>query len=99
MDDLQTDVLADFLQTNDGLSKVASLFSQVAGRELSSDALQCIVFLKENGSPDLAAKIMADKLYQLDVDKISKFTKELSAATAVEKQMEMQTSMMKSMRT
>jgi hypothetical protein len=84
------DVLDSFLQTNDGLSKMAGLVGQFGGRELSADALQCISFMRANGASDLADAIMRDKLYQLSIDDVSKFTEKLSMATAYEKQVEIQ---------
>jgi hypothetical protein len=84
------DVLDSFLQTNDGLSKMAGLVGQFGGRELSPEALQVLMFLRMNGSNDLANAILHDKLYQLTIDDVTKFTKELSSATAYERQVEIQ---------
>jgi hypothetical protein len=92
------DILGSFLESNDGLSRMAQVFSRTVGRELSSEALQCLQFLDGNGSGDLVLKIMDMKQYQMTVDDLTKFTDKLSMATAFEKQTEVQSKAMKDMR-
>jgi hypothetical protein len=98
MSDAAPDILGSFLESNDGLSRLAQVFARTAGRELAPEALQCIEFLDANGSGDLVLSIMDRKQYQINVDDLTKFTDKLSMATAFEKQVEVQSKAMQSMR-
>ncbi len=89
------DILGGLLQSNDGLARMADLFSRMGGRELSSDALQVLAFLQSNGSPDLAEMIVSAKMYQLSVEDLTKMTREISSATAHEKMLEAQAKLFK----
>ncbi len=73
--------LGALLQSTDGLAQMAQTFAQVGGRELSSDAIACVMFLAENGSPDLVERLLAVKRYQLTTDDLGKFVDKLSPAS------------------
>ena len=66
--------------SDDGLAKVADLFTRISGKELSSDALHCLMFFEANGSSDLAASILAKKMYQVSPGELAKFIEKLSPA-------------------
>jgi len=74
--------LSAILSTTDGLSMSAQMFSRLAGRELSPGALEVLVFLSQNGSPDLADDIIRLKEFQTSVGDLTKFTEVLSPAMA-----------------
>jgi hypothetical protein len=81
------------LQSNDGLTKAAEMFAEVAGRELSSSALECVLFLEENGSGDLAARVIALKRFQASTHDIIQLVEKLSPAQATKELMEHQSKM------
>jgi hypothetical protein len=85
--------LDQLLQSNDGLTKAAEMFAEVAGRELSRDALQCLLFLEENGSGDLALRVVALKRFQASTRDIIDLVEKLSPAQATKDLMEHQSKM------
>lgn len=77
--------------SDDGMAKLADLFVSTAGRELSSEALQVLLFLEENGSRGLAREIMAKKQFMTSSSDLASFIEKYSPASHAKDMMEAQT--------
>jgi len=82
--------LADLLRGNDSLSQAAAHFAELAGRELSPAALQCLSFLRAYGSGDLVDTILALKRLQAGTKDVLKLIEALSPAETVKEMIEAQ---------
>lgn len=76
--------------SDDGMSKIADLFVTMAGKELSPEGIQTLMFLQQNGSSDLARAIMQNKVYQASSSDLKDFTEKFSPASYAKDQMEYQ---------
>jgi hypothetical protein len=82
--------LSDLFGSADGLTRVSQVFVDTVGKELSPDALQVLMFLEQNGSPDLAAEILAKKRYMASTGDLEKFIEKLSPAQHAKDMLEAQ---------
>jgi hypothetical protein len=80
----------DIFGAADGLTKVSEVFVETLGREMGDDALKTLVFLQQNGSPDLAMAILAQKRYQASAGDMTRFIEKLSPAQHLKDMMETQ---------
>lgn len=91
-DNEQGSFLQQTLRGNDPLAKVAGFWAEVAGRQLSPNAMACMVFLTQH-TPDVAEQIMALKKFQATPSQINEFTRESSRAQAQKEQAELMAQM------
>ncbi len=82
--------LEDLVRSSDGLSRSAELFAEISGRELTGEQLEIMVFLSQNGSPDLVERLMGWKRYQTRARDIRELIEVLSPATHAQDMMERQ---------
>lgn len=82
--------MADLFGGADGLTKVADVFVDTLGRELSPDALQCLMFLAETGCADVAGKILKSKRYMANARDMASFVEKLSPAQHAKDMLEAQ---------
>jgi hypothetical protein len=74
--------------SDDGLAKIADLFVSKAGRELSAEGIQMLLFLQMNGSADLAAGVLEAKGYMASASDMTRVIEKLSPAQTMRDQME-----------
>ncbi len=67
--------------SDDGMSKMADMFANLTGREMSSEGVRMLVFLEQNGSRDVAAAIISKKRYMAGAGDITGFLKHYSPAS------------------
>jgi hypothetical protein len=80
--------LQETLRGNDPLAKVAGFWTEVAGRQLSSQGMACMAFMLHH-VPDIGAQMMGLKKFQTRPSEVLEFTRESSRAQASKEQMEM----------
>lgn len=85
----------ELLQSNDGLAIVSQMVARIAGKELSPDALGCMLHLMHTGCGDIASQVLGLKEYQANVADLIKFTETLSPASAQKEMLEAQTAAMR----
>lgn len=61
--------------------KVADVFVDMVGRELSPDALKVLMPLQRNGSRALASELLSQKRYMTTSSDLTAFIKEFSPAS------------------
>ncbi len=80
--------LQQTLRGNDPLAKVAGFWTETAGRQLSPQAMACMMFVLQN-CPDIAGQLLDLKRFQVTPQQINEFTRESSRAQAQKEQMEL----------
>lgn len=81
--------------SDDGLAKIAELLVANAGRELTAEGVQMLIFLEMNGCSDLAGRVMMAKGYMASAHDMTKVIEKLSPAQTLKDQMEFQASLNK----
>lgn len=74
--------VADLLAGNDPLSRVAGLFSEIAGKEKSPEAIEGLLFLDSYGCHDIASALISYGRYQTPPAQMLKMVEALNKAAA-----------------
>ncbi len=95
MSDSQEFSLSSALASNDPLGQITNSWVRWAGRQLSAEQFEALLFLRRNGLGKLADEIMEAKRYQAKQDDFVSFTEKVSRAEAAKEQMEYASKMRK----
>ncbi len=71
---------SSILPSDDGLAKLAEMFVARAGKELSEEGVQALMFLQANGSRDVARDVLEGKSHMAGVADIRDFSDKFSPA-------------------